>query len=116
MHPVVTGARLEAAATVTASLRLASGVTLPAIGGVAGNLGHFKARLGAEQQPFADTDGAGTWTAVFRFVVPGQYDVAIVAPTGLSISTTPAGVMSLDLASGQSATADFVLQTAVVVP
>jgi len=116
MHPVVTGARLEAAATVTASVTLAAGLTLPDLGGAATTLGDFSARLGGEEQLLTDTDGDGIWTAVFRFVVPGQYQLGLVPPDGLTITTTPAADVDLDLATGDSPTVDFVVETAVLSP
>jgi hypothetical protein len=116
MHPVITGGRLEAAATVTASIRLAAGVTLPAVGGVTLTLADFKASLAGEALAFTDTDSDGTWTAVFRFVVPGQYQVALVAPAGLSVVTAPVGPVSVDLESGASDTVDFVVENAIILP
>ncbi len=116
MHPVVSGARLEAAATVTASVQLASGLALPDVGGASITLGDFEAKLGSEEQAFTDTDGDGIWTAVFSFVVPGQYDVTVVPPDGLSVTTTPAVGPTLDLAAGATATVDFVVESAVVAP
>ncbi len=72
MHPVVKGATFTAAGTVTATLELAAGVTLPTIAGTAVTLADFQADLDGEVEPFTDGDGDGVYEAQFRFVVPGE--------------------------------------------
>lgn len=116
MHPVIRGATLQVAATVTASIRLASGVTLPAVGGVATTLGAFRARLDEEERDFTDADGDGVFTARFRFVLPGSHALSIVAPAGLSIATTPIQPAAVTATAGAEATVDFTITSALLTP
>jgi hypothetical protein len=116
MHPVIKGGRLEAAATVTASLRLGGGVTLPAVNGGAVTLGEFRARLGATERTFTDADGDGVYTATFRFVLPGSYSLAVVAPVGLVVATAPLQPVALAVGAGAQARTDFTITGAARAP
>jgi Domain of unknown function (DUF4382) len=116
MHPVVKGATFTAAGTVTATLELASGVTLPTIAGTAVTLADFQADLDGERQPFTDADGDGVYEAQFRFVVPGSYSLNLRGPAGLTIGTTPSLPVSLDVTAGASETTALTLTSALVTP
>ncbi|MCI0433609.1 MAG: DUF4382 domain-containing protein [Gemmatimonadetes bacterium] len=121
MNPSLKAARVEAAATVSASLSLGTGVSLPIIGGVTLTLGSFEAELRAadaqdgttgETVTFTDTDGDGTFTARFTNVLPGDYTVLVHGPAGLTFSTQPSMPMSIDVGSGATVTAVFVVTAA----
>jgi hypothetical protein len=104
MHPVVTGGVLSEAASFTATLSLAQGVTLPTVGGNAVTLGLFKAKLNGEEMSFTDADNNGTFEAQFRFLLPGTYDLEIVPPAGVTITTNPASPMEVTIGTGATAT------------
>jgi hypothetical protein len=78
-------------------------VTLPIVGGNAVTLGLFKAKLNGEEMSFTDADNNGTFEAQFRFLLPGTYELEIVAPTGVTITTNPAS--PIEVTVGTSATA-----------
>jgi hypothetical protein len=103
MHPVVKGGVLAEAASFTATLVLGQGVTLPTVGGNLVTLGLFKAKLNGEEMSFTDADNNGTFEAQFRFLLPGTYDLEIVAPAGVTITTNPAS--PIEVTVGTSATA-----------
>ena len=103
MHPVVKGGVLAEAASFTATLAVGQGVTLPIVGGTAVTLGLFKAKLNGEEMSFTDADNNGTFEAQFRFLLPGTYDLEIVAPAGVTITTNPAS--PIEVTVGTSATA-----------
>ncbi len=113
MHPVIKGAKASAAATVVATLKLGSGVTLPVLGGSAVTLAAFKANLDGEVGTFSDSDGNGTYESTFRFVLPGTHSLAIMAPAGLTFTTTPVGPAQVDAVAGAQATVAFTLMSAL---
>lgn len=104
MHPVVKGGVLTEAASFTATLTLGQGVTLPTVGGTAVTLGLFKAKLNGEEMSFTDADNNGTFEAQFRFLLPGTYDLEIVAPGGVTITTNPASPIEVTIGTGATAT------------
>jgi hypothetical protein len=104
MHPVVKGGVLTEAASFTATLSLAQGVTLPTVGGNAVTLGLFKAKLNGEEMSFTDADNNGTFEAQFRFLLPGTYDLEIVPPAGVTITTNPASPIEVTIGTGATAT------------
>ena len=104
MHPVVKGAVFTQAASLTTTLSLAQGVTLPTVGGNAVTLGLFKAELEGEQVTFTDADNNGTFEAQFRFLLPGTYTLKIIAPTGVTITTNPASPIEVTIGTGATAT------------
>jgi hypothetical protein len=80
----LTGGVGTTAGTVTVTLALGDGVTLPE--GV--TLADFTAHLGGKQLDFVDN--AGTFTSAFGFVLPGTYSLTLTGPAGLDITTDPA--------------------------
>ncbi len=80
MDPTILGIDLTFSATVNVTVELASGVSLPS--GI--TLEDFNASLDGEDQALA-ADG----TASFLFVVPGDLQLDLVSPTGVTITTTP---------------------------
>jgi hypothetical protein len=114
MHPVIKGASASAAATVVATLRLGSGVTLPSIGGTVVTLASFSAKLGGETQAFADADGDGVFEARFRYLLPGSYSLMVNGPVGLTFSTSPVIPAQVDAAAAAQATVGFTVVTAAL--
>jgi len=104
MHPVVKGARASLAATVVATMRLGSAVTLPSVGGQVVTLAAFKADLNGEMIPFTDADGDGVFEARFRFLLPGDYTLTLIVPAGVTVTTNPSVPIDLDAAAGAQAT------------
>lgn len=116
MHPVVTGATAAAAGTVVATLKLGSGVALPVPPGGAVTLAAFKADLDGETVAFTDPDADGTFEARFRFLMPGTHTLNIKAPNGLTVTTSPAGPVSISLATGATSTTAFTITAASLTP
>jgi hypothetical protein len=80
MDPTILGIDLTFSATVNVTVELASGVLLPS--GI--TFEDFTASLDGEDQALA-ADG----TASFLFVVPGDLQLDLVSPDGVTITTTP---------------------------
>jgi hypothetical protein len=112
MHPVVSGAEVTAAATVTVTIKLGDGVTAPA--GVV--LSAFKAKLDGEELAFTDANSDGTFEAVFHFVMPGTHAVSLVVPAGLTITTAPVLPVDLTVAEGAEVTEAITLTAIAVIP
>jgi hypothetical protein len=108
MHPVVKGASATQAATVTVSVNVASGLTLP----TTFPLSAFKVKVGAEEIALTDTNGDGTYEATFRFLMPGEYPLSLVLPAGISIETDPDLPIELDLDEGETATQTITITAA----
>jgi hypothetical protein len=107
MHPVVRGARLEETGQVEATLS-AGAVVLP--GGT--TLGDFWAEL----IPSGETTGVlvqftsqgETYAADFSFVLPGDYTLVVVPPTGFTCTTDPVSA-PVTVVGGGTASAAFTL-------
>lgn len=112
MHPVVRGADVTAAASITVTLALGAGVTLPA--GVV--LSAFNAKIGAEEVGFTDTNSDGTFEATFSFLVPGTYSVSLVIPSGLSVTTSPVLPVDVTVAEGANVTQAVSITAISVIP
>lgn len=112
MHPVIRGADVSAAASITVTLGLATGVTLPA--GVV--LSSVKAKIGAEEVGFTDANADGTFEAKFNFLVPGTYSVSLVLPAGLSVTTSPVLPVDVTVTEGEQATQAVSITAISVVP
>lgn len=97
MNPVIKGGNSSDAGTVNLTLTLGAGVTLPE--GV--TLADFSADLGGESIAFADA-GDGAFTASFPFLLPGTYELTLVGPEGLTVTTDP--VLPLQVTVGAAAT------------
>jgi len=116
MHPVIKGAQFSVGATIVASLKLNTGVTLPALPSGPVSLSAFKATLNGETVTFADPDADGTFTATFRFLLPGTYSLSVQVPTGLAITTNLSLPVDVTVAAGETATKAVVIQSAVLTP
>jgi hypothetical protein len=113
MHPVIKATNVTFGGNALVQLRLAEGVTLPA--GFA--LGSFKAVIrpvggaAADTITFTDANGDGTFEAMAKGLVPGQYELSLIGPAGLLVgfgSTT----FPLTVTVGQKATATQVITIA----
>jgi hypothetical protein len=110
MHPVVKGASATQAATVTVSVSLAAGVTLP----TTTSLAAFKVKVGAEEMALTDANSDGTYEATFAFLLPGTYPVSLVLPAGLTIGTDPALPINVELDVGEAATQSISITSVTV--
>lgn len=111
MHPVIKGAEITATGTVSVSLTLHDGVTLPELGGKQVTLADFSATLGGESQAL-DANGH----ASFQFVVPDTYPLYFTGPAGLTFTTDPvatsASPIQVVVPSGQSVSASATITSA----
>jgi hypothetical protein len=125
MKPVIKGADIEFSGSVNVTLTKGEGVTLPTVDGNAVTLANFKATLkttevspdgasapAAEELDLTDANGDGVFEASFKFLVPGTYELNIVGPTGVSITTNPAVPTTVTIASGKDQTQAFTLTSA----
>lgn len=110
MHPVVKGASSTQAATVTVSVHLASGVTLP----TTTTLAAFKVKIGSEEMALTDANADGTFEATFAFLLPGTYAVSLVLPAGLTVGTDPTLPINVELDEGESATQSITITSVTV--
>jgi hypothetical protein len=115
MHPVIKGAEIETTGTVSVSLTLKDGVTLPELNGTPVSLADFSATLGGETQAL---DASGN--ATFQFVVPDTYALYFTGPAGLTFTTDPVATaaepMEVVVPSGQTASASATITSATVAP
>jgi hypothetical protein len=111
MHPVIKGAEIETTGTVSVSLALGSGVTLPLVSGTQVTLADFSATLGGETMAL-DANGHAT----FQFIVPGTYPLSFSGPAGLTFTTDPvatvANPIQVTVSSGQGASASATITSA----
>jgi len=121
MHPTLRAFEIEAAATVTVSLSLGTGVSLPVIGGSAVTLAQLSAEMKSadaeanvpgEVVAFTDLDGNGTFEASFANVVPGDYVILLRGPAGLAFTTSPAFPHALTVGAGADVQAELTLASA----
>lgn len=68
----------------------------------------------AETVVFAYDADAEAFLAAFEYELPGQaYEFTLVTPEGLSVTVAPASPATLELASGQTATLDWIITEVV---
>ncbi len=118
MRPVVTATDVTFAAAITAEVRLGDGVTLPQVGGQDVTLAQASVTLedgagGSETLPLEDLDGDGIFTASWRFLFPGDYQVSFVEPTGLNLTTDPVFPVPVTVAEGADEMVAAVVTAAV---
>lgn len=119
MHPVVHATDFATTGGLTVTLAQGDGVTMPTVNSATLGLGDFKAVITPDggtpdTVTFAD-GGTGTFAASRPFTAPGTYSVDVIAPTGVTFTTTPGHPASVTLTSGASDTTAFVL-TQVTAP
>jgi hypothetical protein len=116
MHPVVKATDFELAGRLDVSLKLGTGVTLPA----PVTLGDFKAVLtpappasgGNTILALTSTD-ATSYGASFKYLFPGDYTLTFSAPAAVNaFATTPPVPATVTVASGQATAASFVMSSA----
>lgn len=115
MHPVIRGAEIETTGTVSVSLKLKDGVTLPQVNGNQVTLADFSATLGTETQSL-DANG----NATFLFVVPDPYPLYFTGPAGLTFVTDPVATqvnpIQVVVPSGGTASASATITSATASP
>ena len=107
----------QLAGSITATLRLATGVTLPNVGGNPVTIGQFKAQLtpavgAATQVSFTDANNDGTFEATFGNLVAGDYSLTLLPPTGVNTTFNPAVPVAVTLAAGANDTRAFTITAA----
>jgi len=116
MDPVVRGASMDLTSSVTVTLALGDGITLPEVSGSQVGLGDFKAVLSdggsdVKEAVFADVDGV--YTAAFPYLMPAtDWTLEISGPTGLTFTTDPALPMNVSTSSGQDQHIDLKIASA----
>lgn len=114
----VTSGTTAATGTAVVTLAKPAALTLPAIGGTATTLGSFKVTATpsgggeAKTSTFTDANNDGTFETSFTNLTAGTYSLAIVGPTGLTFTTTPATPQTITVTAGGSVTTAFSLVTA----
>ena len=106
MHPVVRATAVNYTGTVLARVRLGDGVTLTTIDGTTLTLAGFSAVLttaagSRETLALAAADGDGVFEARFRYLLPGEYELDLVGPDGLTLATSPTRPTPVSVGSGQ---------------
>ena len=114
MHPVVTATRFELSGTVVVTLAAIQGLSLPSTTA----LGDFRAVLtnaggSAKTLPFTQT--AGTWSATFPYLIPGDFQLDLVTDAFASFTTDPVVPRSVTVLSGQPTQVNLLL-TSVAAP
>lgn len=116
MDPVVRGASMDLTSSVTVTLAMADGVTLPEVGGSQVGLGDFKAVLsdgGSDVKEAAFVDVDGVYTAAFPYLMPAtDWSLEISGPTGLTFTTDPTLPMDVSTSSGQDQRFDLKIASA----
>lgn len=105
------------ASSVTATLRLADGVSLPVVGADQLTLADFDAHLtpdGGEAVvvAFTDANADGTFEAAFDDLTPGEYTLTLVSPSGVTVTYDVAVPVDITLAEGAVETHAFVVTEA----
>lgn len=116
MQPVIRGAETIAAGSITVTVALADGVTLPDVNGTSVTLANFQAAMDGQLLPFTATGVTGVFEAKFQLLLPGSYQLSVVAPTGLTVGTLPAGSSEVTLTAGANATVGYTVATAELTP
>ncbi|WP_338866215.1 DUF4382 domain-containing protein [Myxococcus stipitatus] len=118
MSPVIKAAEVTASASVNVEVKLGAGITLPSIEGKATTLADFQAVLinaegTQELLPLTDANADGTFEASFKFLFPGNFQVELAAPAGVSVTTTPGQPVTFKLESGRDSTQSLVVSGAL---
>jgi hypothetical protein len=95
-------------------------VTLPALGGQTITLASFSATLTpvgggtARTVVFSDANNDGTFEAMFKALMPGQYTLTVLSPAGLLTSFTPTLPVTVTVAQNQTTTQTITLSSAAL--
>lgn len=118
LSPVVHATNVTFGGNVVARLQLGTGVTLPLLNGQQVTLGAFSAVLtpvgGGTSRTvvFTDANGDGIFEAMFKGLVPGQYTITFLFPTGVVGTFGTALPLTVTVASNQTVTETITLSTA----
>ena len=113
----VTIAAADLAGSITATLELGDGITLPDVGGNAVTLAQFQAELtpnggSATTVTFTDADSDGVFEATFANLVAGDYSLAVLAPVGIVVDYDVVLPIAVTLAAGADETEAIVVTEA----
>ena len=106
------------AGSIAATLTLASGVTLPTIGGSPVTLAQFRAQLtpagggAATEIAFTDANNDATFDATFANLPAGDYSLTVLAPAGVTATFDPVPPLAITLVAGATETRPFVITAA----
>jgi hypothetical protein len=119
MSPVIKAADITFSGTVTVTLAAGEGVSLPKKDGQQLSLGNFQATLtntggSTETLAFTDANGDGIFEAQFRFLIPGDFSADVLAPQGVSFTTTPAHPAPVSVGNGKQVGVAFTLSSVSV--
>jgi hypothetical protein len=120
MHPVIKGADFTLTGTVNATAKLGPGVTLPVVNTVQISLGDFGATLvsssgSVKTLTLGPTSvGSTTFGASFKYLLPGDYSLALGEPAGTDLTVSPVLPAAVTVGSGQSVDVDFTVTGASV--
>lgn len=119
MSPVIKAADITFSGTVTVTLAVGEGVSLPEKDGQPLTLGNFTATLtntggSTESLPFTDANGDGIFEAQFVYLIPGDFSADVLAPQGVSFTTTPDHPASVSVGNGKQVSVAFTLSSVSV--
>ncbi|RKH21353.1 DUF4382 domain-containing protein [Corallococcus sp. CA047B] len=111
MRPIIKGADMQFSGNVEVTLQLGGGVSFPVPGTT--QLSSFSAVLinadgSRETMPFTLTTNSVA-VADFKYLLPGTYQVDVVAPTGVSFTTDIARPAATSVSSGVESDVHFTL-------
>lgn len=122
MHPVLTGAEIQASASLSVTAVLGAGVVMPTPtgGSAVATLAQVNAVLrnadgGEEKALLTDANADGTFEVNFAYVLPGSYTVDLEL-AGVTLTTLPGKPAPVSLVSGASAAVAFTITAAVPTP
>lgn len=113
MSPVIKAADITFSGTVTVTLAVGEGVTLPQ----PFTLANFQATLtntgnSTETLAFTDANGDGTFEAQFLYLIPGDFSADVIASEELTFATSPAHPASVSVGNGKQASVAFTITSA----
>jgi hypothetical protein len=120
MNPNIKATNVTFGGNVVAQLQLGQGVTLPQLGGQQLTLASFQAKLtpagggAAKTVTFSDANNDGVFEAMFKGLVPGQYALEVVIPTGIFGTFSVALPVTLTVQSNQTVTQAITLTGAAL--
>jgi hypothetical protein len=116
MHPVIKATNVTFGGNVLAELQLGQGVTLPPLNGQPLTLGAFAAVLmpaaGGAPDTIPLTLVNGTWEALFKGLLPGDYSLTFIGPPGLLTTFTPTLPVTVTVLQKQTTTVLVTLTSA----
>ena len=120
MHPVIKATNVTFGGNLVAQLQLGNGVTLPQLNGQTITLGAFQAVLTPvgggtpDTVTLVDTNNDGIFEAMFKGLVPGQYTLTFLSPTGLLTTFAPVLPITVTVAQKTTTTQTVTLASAAL--